>query len=239
MKNHGKMRKTVFLLSCVLLLLSCSEQYNIAGNSTIGNFDGQTVYLKVNCDGTELACLDSCQMVHGRFSFMGDVDTVMVAMMYMGNERLIPVVLETGDLTVEMDHCGPKVGGTPYNDKLNAFFRKRDRIENEQWELDRECLRMMREGKSREDINSYYQPRAERLIRKMEKLETDFIRDNYDNALGPGCFLWLFGSYPIPIMTDQIRNIIAGAPPCFLNNPYVNNYVRRARRREHDGPPRR
>lgn len=234
MKNHGKMKKTVFLLSCVLLLLSCSEQYKIAGNSTIGNFDGQTVYLKVNCDGTEIACLDSCQMVHGRFSFMGDVDTVMVAMMYIGKERLIPVVLETGDLTVEMDHCGPKVSGSPYNDKLNAFFRKRDRVENEQWELDRECLRMMRAGKSREDIDRYYQPRAERLMRKMEKLETDFIRDNYDNALGYGCFLWLFGSYPIPVMTDQIRNIIAGAPPCFLSHPYVNNYVRRARRREHD-----
>lgn len=225
------MRKIGIILIFAILLFatSCSEQYNIAGNSTIGNFDGKTVYLKVTADGKTASCLDSCQVVHGRFNFIGDVDSIIMAFMYMDNERLMPVVLETGNLNLEMGHCGSMVTGSPYNDRLNTFFRKRDRIENEQWELERNCMRMMREGKCYDDVRRTYQTKARKLERKMEKLETQFIKDNYDNVLGRGCFLWLFGFYPIPVMTEQIKSIIQDAPPSFLQDPFVQNYLRCAR----------
>lgn len=225
------MRKigTIIFIFALLLVTSCSEQYNIAGNSTIGNFDGRTVYLKVTADGQALSCLDSCQVVHGRFNFIGDVDSVMMAVMYMDGDRLMPVVLENGNLNIEMGHCGSIVKGSPFNDRLNTFLRRRDRIENEQWELERRCMRMMREGKSYDEACEAYRTKASRLERKMERLETQFIRDNFDNALGRGCFLWLFGSYPIPVMTDQIRSIVRDAPATFLNDPFVSHYLRCAR----------
>lgn len=229
------MRKSAYIflstipLSFMLLFTACSEQYHIAGNSSIANLDGQTLYLKVANDDNSSDCLDSCQVIHGRFNFMGDVDSITMAIMYKGEERIMPIVLETGDLTIELGHCGSKVTGSPHNERLNTFFQKRDRIENEQWELEQECVRMMRKGKDYQEIQEHYEKKAMKLEAKMETLVTDFIKENYDNALGPGCFLWFFGTYPIPVMTDQVRNILSSAPPRFLQNPYVRNYVRRAR----------
>lgn len=90
-------------------------------------------------------------------------------------------------------------------------------------------MRMMREGCSAEEIRREIGPESEQLAKRLEELETKFIKDNYDNPLGPGCFMLLFGQYPLPVMTEQIRKIIDKAPPSFLQHPFVNNYVRRAR----------
>lgn len=97
------------------------------------------------------------------------------------------------------------------------------------WELDQKCLRMMHEGHSPDAIRRIISPKAKKIAKQVEALETKFIKDNYDNPLGPGCFMLLFGQYPLPVMTDQIRNIIKTASPAFLQNPFVNSYLRRAR----------
>lgn len=39
-------------------------------------------------------CLDSCKVVHGKFSFEGDVDSARMAMLYTGNQCVMPLVLE-------------------------------------------------------------------------------------------------------------------------------------------------
>ena len=72
-------------------------------------------------------------------------------------------------------------------------------------------------------------PKAKKLAKKLEDLETEFIKDNYDNPLGPGCFMWLFRQYPFPVMTNQIERIVKDAPPQFLHDPYVSHYLRVAR----------
>lgn len=229
MKSTDYFHLPLTLFSILLLFTSCSEQYNIAGNSSIGDFNGQTVYLKISDNGIDANCLDSCQVVHGQFNFIGDVDSVMLAIMYLGNQRLMPVILENGMLNIEMGHYGQRVSGSPSNDRLNAFLRKCDRIANEQWELERECSRMLLNGKSHQEVNEFYDKKIKKLEKKLEKLENEFIQENYETPLGPGCFQWLFGQYAIPIMTDQIRDLIENAPPCFRNHPYVRSYIQRAR----------
>ena len=195
----------------------------------MGSLDGQMLYLRVTRDGTTLSCLDSCQVIHGRFNFYSDVDSIMVAQLYMGNESVMPVVLENGNLNVRVDHIGQRVSGGPFNDRLYKFVQKKNRLENEQWELDQKCMRMLHEGSTPAEIGKAIGPKAKKLAKKVEELETDFIMDNYDNPLGPGCFMLLFNQYPFPIMTDQIRRIVNKAPASFLHNPFVDSYVRRAR----------
>lgn len=229
MKSSDYFHLPLSLFSLLMLLTACSEQYNIAGNSSIGDFNGQTVYLKISDNGIDADCLDSCQVVHDKFHFIGDVDSVTMAIMYVGSQRLVPIFLEDGMLSIEVGHCGQRVSGSPYNDRLNTFLRKRDRISNEQWELERECSRMLLNGKSHQEVNDFYAKKIKKLAKKLEKLENDFIQENYQTPLGPGCFQWLFGQYAIPVMTDQIRSLIDNAPPCFRNHPYVRSYIRRAR----------
>lgn len=211
------------------MLTSCAEQCNIAGNSTVGSLDGRMLYLRVTRDGVTSSSLDSCEVIHGRFSFFSDVDSIMVAQLYMGNESLMPVVLENGNLNIEVDHVWQRVSGGPLNDRLYKFMQQKNRIENQQWELDNKCMRMMHQGHSPEDIHRIIAPKAAKLAKQVEDLETRFIQDNYDNPLGAGCFMWLFSQYPLPIMTDQIKRIVKDAPPGFLNDPFVRDYLHRAR----------
>ena len=79
-----------------LLLTSCAEQYNIDGKSSVSSLDGRMMYLRLTPDGfatvqTSTVCLDSCRMEHGRFSFDGDVDSVMMALLYSEGDCVMPV----------------------------------------------------------------------------------------------------------------------------------------------------
>lgn len=215
---------------CILGLLSnllcgCSEQYSIAGSSSVACLDGRMLYLQVTPDGRMQSRLDSCQVVHGQFSFSGDVDSVVVAQLFMGGESVMPVVLENGSVSILVDNVSQRVQGSPLNNKLYKFLQERQSVENDIWQLEQQCLRMMREGCSPDEIHREILPKTKKLHRKMENIEVKFVKQNYDNALGPAYFILLCNQYPFPVITDQIRRIVKDAPPAFLSNPLVHNYL--------------
>ena len=67
------------------------------------------------------------------------------------------------------------------------------------------------------------------LADENDQLISRFIRDNYNNVLGPGIFMILTSRLPYPVLTPQIEEIITGAPPYFLGHPYVKEYIKEAR----------
>lgn len=227
------MRKIFYLLSCLLALTSCAEQYNIAGNTSAAFLDGRMLYLRVSPDGVQENCVDSCEVIHGRFNFIGDVDSIVLAQIYMDEQSMMPLVIENAKLTVQVDNVGQSVMGGPLNEALYAFLQKKNRIENEMWEVEHTGIRMLRDGKSPEEVKEKLNPKVERLNRKLEELETKFIMDNYDNVLGPGFFIQICNQYPYPVMTEQIRKIVKKAPPSFLCHPYISHYVRTAQKNMH------
>lgn len=235
------MDKFLLILSSLILFTSCAEQYNIAGNSNIACLDGRMLYLRVSSaekgqhndiqQSTISICLDSCKVVHGRFSFEGDVDSARMAMLYTGNQCVMPLVLENGNLNIQVDNALQRVSGGPLNDKLYTFFKKRGRLDNELWELQQLTLRMMREGYSPSEIQQRVGKKSRRLAQKTEELETRFIMDNYNNVLGPGFFRLLCSQYPTPVMTGQIQRIVKSATAQFMSDPFVSAYVRQAQMR--------
>jgi len=229
------MFKFAYIISSLLLLASCAEQYNIAGNSSVAFLDGRMLYLRVSPDGRSSDCLDSCKVVHGRFNFMGIVDSIMMAQVYMGDESVMPLVIENGNLTIQVDNLGQRVTGSPLNDRLYGFFQQKSRLENEMWEIEQRCIRMMRSGQWTEENRNRLNRQAERLSKEMENMETKFVMDNYDNVLGPGLFMLLCNQYPSPVMTEQISRIIRRAPSQFMRNPFVENYLREARKNPRRG----
>ena len=78
--------------------------------------DGSKLYLKV-LDGQELKSIDSCEVVHGSFGFMGRLDTVRIAMLSIRDGGM-PLVMEQGDIKVTIDRMGHKVSGSPLNELL-------------------------------------------------------------------------------------------------------------------------
>lgn len=234
------MNKLISFLSSVLLCCACSEQYNIAGNSSVPTLDGRMLYLRVTSEDMPMRdmaavsignCLDSCKVVHGRFNFVGDVDSAMMAMLYTGSQCVMPLVIENGNLSIQVDNVGQRVSGGPLNDKLYKFFQKKNRLDNEMWELQQMTLRMMRDGASPEEIDKKVGKKARKLTEKSEEIETQFVIDNCDNVLGPGFFMMLCSQYPTPIMTEQIERIAKTATPAFLHHPYVSSYLQQARSR--------
>ncbi len=234
------MAKFYLLISSLLLLTSCAEQYNIAGNSSVSSLDGRTLYLRdapENLSTHTVAvqrmdgCIDSCKVIHGRFSFAGDVDSVRMVLLYSGSQCVMPMVIENGNLSVQVDNVGQRVSGGPLNDKLYRFFQKKNRLDNEMWELQQRTISMIRNGESAEAIEKKIGSKAQKLAKRAEDLETNFVMENYTNALGTGFFQLLCSQYPSPVMTQQIQRIVEKAPNCFLSNPFVRSYLTQARMR--------
>lgn len=209
-------------------LCACTTQYNIDGNSSIAGIDGQKMYLRMSCqDGkTEMVCIDSCEVVHGSFRFDGAIDSVAMVDLYMGSAPMMPVVLENGSLFIQMDNAAQSVSGGPMNDRLNEFLAKRNRVENELWDLNRRARMMVYEGKSLEQIVAAMDPIKEKLIEQMNTLEVNFVKQNYDNVLGPGYFMRMCNNeVGMPVATAEVMEILNDAPESFLRHPFVEHFM--------------
>ena len=62
------MKVFAYIAFSLALITSCTEQYNIAGISSVRSLDGRMLYLRVNQgnDGVRVVNIDSCEVVHGR-----------------------------------------------------------------------------------------------------------------------------------------------------------------------------
>lgn len=208
-------------------LISCSAQYNIDGNSTISGLDGQKLYLRTTTPTgkQQQVFLDSCEVVHGCFQFGGVVDSVLMAELYMGDEPMMPVVIENGRMFVQMDNMMQSISGGPLNERLNSFLTKHGRFERQVWDLNRRARYMLYEGRTLDEIVTVIDPLKTHLLDQMKALEVQFIKDNYDNVLGPGYFMRMCNSMGMPTANDDIHNILVHAPDDFLHHPYVESYV--------------
>lgn len=221
-------RFAAYLLLGILTLSSCTGEYKIAGNSSVATLDGRTLYLKVP-EGKKMNLIDSSKVIHGRFSFMGMVDSIMMAELCMDDESVMPLVLENANLKVKVDNIDQRVTGGPLNDKLYHFIVRKNQLDNQYMELSYEEMHMMMRGCSPKTIHESLGPKAEKLAQEIENTETSFIIQNYDNCLGPGVFMLICNQYSTPIMTEQIKYILKKAPKVFLEHPYVKSYVKMAR----------
>ena len=110
------MNRILYSVVVMLALTSCAEQfaesYNIQGSSSVSVLDGSKLYLKALKSG-EVRNIDSCDVIHGEFHFAGLLDSVRMANLFMDDESIMPVVLEEGEILINIGPTGPSVGGTP------------------------------------------------------------------------------------------------------------------------------
>lgn len=69
----------------------------------MNSLDGKMLYLKSLRDG-EWVKLDSAEVVHGLFSMKGKIDSVQMVTLYMDEESIMPIVLESGKITVTISN---------------------------------------------------------------------------------------------------------------------------------------
>ena len=219
----------LLLLLPMLALIGCRSQYMVKGTSSVDELEGKVLTLKVYADG-QMRSIDSTRVVHGRFSFGGGMDSTMLANVFLGDLSVMPIVLEEGEVSVGIDETRQTATGTPLNDTLSDFILRKTQLDARLAELPHLESQMIMNGTDESEIAYELRRLSSQLLSENDRLITRFIKDNYNNVLGPGVFMILTSSLPRPVLTPQIEEIIVGAPPYFLGHPYVRKYIEEARK---------
>lgn len=225
------MRKFLLLTVPLFVLSSCASQYNVRGTSNVTDFDGRMLYLKVLQDNN-FENIDSCDVVHGQFHFSGTLDSAQMANLFMDEQNILTFVLEEGDIDIKINTTQQTVSGTPLNDKLYNFFEKYNQLKNREAELVHLHDQAIMNGEDMNAVVSRLNNEASNLSSEEDKLVTGFVKDNYDNVLGPGVFFMVTIGYQYPQLTPWIEDVLSRATPYFKNNSYVKDYYQKAQENE-------
>ena len=212
------MNKVLPFLLLLFVFTSCSRKYKIEGASSVTSLDGKMLFIKVLQNG-EWLNIDSAEVVHGLFSMKGKVDSVVMATLYIGDESIMPLVIEKGNIQVSITNTELVAKGTALNNALYAFIDKKNSLDVQIEELQRKEARMVMDGADLADIHEQY----------MNGFIKKFISDNYETVLGPSVFMMLCSTLPYPVMTPQIEDIMKDAPYSFKNNKLVKDFITKAK----------
>ena len=222
------MNKLFFSVVALLAFTSCASEYKIEGSSSVSRLDGKMLFVKVP-SGDRMLSVDSAEVVHGMFKMEGITDSISMASLYMDDESIMPFVIEKGKISIRIDNTRIIVSGTPLNDRLYSFVGKKTSLDDRAYELERKESRMIMDVKTQDEIRREMTKEREKLVTEMNSLAKEFIRQNYDNVLGPGVFIMLCSNFPYPVITPLIEEILTEAPDKFKDNPLVKDYVTTAR----------
>lgn len=134
----------------------------------MNSLDGKMLYLKSLRDG-EWVKLDSAEVVHGLFSMKGKIDSVQMVTLYMDEESIMPIVLESGKITVTISNTDLKAVGTSLNNALYEFISKRNQLEESIGELEQKETRMVLDGGDLDEIHGQLVVEGDSLMKAMNQ----------------------------------------------------------------------
>lgn len=213
-----------FVLLFITTLTSCGKRFKIDGVTSVSRLDGKMLFVKV-VSGDQLVNIDSAEVIHGYFQMEGKVDSVVLASLYMDDECIMPLVLEEGNINIEINNVGISVKGTPLNDSFNKFIEDKTTIDDKAYEVEREESRMIMDGVDVNTVQEEIEKQRSNVINQMDNLIKTFIQNNYENVLGPGVFIMIGNSLPYPFLTPLMEEIVNEAPETFKNNYLIKNYL--------------
>ena len=220
--------KLIYTVIIMLVFTSCVSEYQIQGSSSVSRLDGKMLFVKVP-QGNDMMNVDSAEVVHGMFKMQGEIDTTMIASLYMDDQSIMPLVMEKGSIEIQIDNARITVKGTPSNEKLYDFVGKKSSLDDRAYEVERMESRMIMDGHSMDVVEKEINKEREKLTNEMNELVKTFIQDNYENVLGPGVFLMLCNGFPYPLLTPLMEEIVEKAPDSFKNHSLIKEYVEVAR----------
>lgn len=215
----------VWSVLTVLALTSCSDRYSISGTSLQSIYGANMAFLK---SAEDAQTVDSCEIVHGKFTMNGILDSVQCVSLVLGNMN-VPVILEQGDIQVSFANSSLKVSGTPLNDTFYSFLTSRDSLTMLLNELPSKESKMILDGVPEDEIYKMLGEEEAGLRVQLDKMDSEFITDNFENVLGVTWFLRLclqesmrFG---FPTTSPMLDEIYGKAPDAFRNNKDVVSFM--------------
>ncbi len=129
------MNKIFYALITLVALTSCASSYDISGTSNVSTLRWPYA-LPSNLERTTNSRRSTPVMSYMDSSTSREqLILPRMANIFMDDEPVLPLVLESGSITVKLDDTQQVVSGTPLNDKLFGFFKKYQQLQNQQREL--------------------------------------------------------------------------------------------------------
>lgn len=224
---HSFFRYLIMLYG-VAMTVACDKEFVVQGFTDDTYFDGSRVYLKTDADGL-WHVVDSGDILHGRFKMAGAADSVRIATLFLGDEAVMPVVLEDGVIKIDIGLYNASVSGTPLNDMLAGFIDTKRLFERRMEAFERIENSMILDGYTAEGAAAFVRDSINAVGDSMSVYVEGFIREHYNDVLGPCVFRLLCSTLPYPLMTKQIERILAEAPEEFLADGFVSDFASAAR----------
>ena len=96
--------------------------------------------------------------------------------LYMDEESIMPIVLESGKITVTISNTDLKAVGTSLNNALYEFISKRNQLEESIGELEQKETRMVLDGGDLDEIHGQLVVEGDSLMKAMNQYVKTFIR---------------------------------------------------------------
>ena len=167
MKNT-LLTNSLLVLLTVLTAASCTK-YNISGTSSLEGVDGHMLYLK-GISNDEIVNLDSCEVVHGKFKFSGSLDSIQVVTLCIDNDPILPVVLEDGEVIVELNEQRQQCKGTPLNDTLSAFNKRYEILMQQFDDLTHQQSQAIMNGDDMDAVNQRLAEMEHKLVEEEDRM---------------------------------------------------------------------
>lgn len=202
------MNKYILLLIAVafnLTVVASNKPYTIKGTIKHSESKGDYIYLsKWNLFEGEMTLIDSTAITDNQFMLTGETDeTPSIGFLStdLKDENPLLLVLEPGNITVDIDGHHLNTGGTTKNEELNNFQKNVEKITN----------------KYIEDIEKrQFDPQnAIQINLELKKELYNYIQSNINNPIGES---WLSFSNEI-LSFGEVRSLLKEASPEFLNSP--------------------
>ena len=230
-QNNLLMKNILYAILAMMTCASCTKSFNIQGTSNISALDGRMLYLKAIKNG-EYKKIDSCEVVHGQFKFSGSTDSTSMATIYMDEESVMPLVIEEGNISIQLNNTKQSCSGTDLNDRLFEFIEKYNSLQSRYTDLTHQENQAIMDGADMDSVYQALTAAAESIAVEQDSLITGFICDNFDNVLGPGVFMMVTAGYEYPALTPWIEDIMSKASETFKNDTYVKEYMSAAQRNQ-------
>ena len=183
------------LLSLLLIILttSCSSSYTVEGTNSLTQLNGKTVYLKLFINN-EWVTVNSADIIHSNFKMTGEIkEYPLLTTLFIDNLPITPLILEPGNISINLNRANLTIQGTALNNKLNIFHHQKQALDfklNEAFVNDKTehiyCLNDAREA----------------LIK-------EFALNNKENILGPTIISFYNEDFPELLSNEDIKELLS------------------------------